>query len=601
MKNYAEPFSGSCNAYLEELGRRVLSTAAAARVAHYATGAVLDHSLTRIEQVVEVGDADIGQHPFAREFGRRWVYLPMGGRPGDHVEVDDDGEATVVFCERGRRGALRCALSEEPADIRAALRHLDSALGAISPHAPEESRAQLQDQLRRLRLALESRAEPQAREAFERLMSTAPSTIRESIRAAGLNAGLTTSFAELQHYISDDLPRPGAPIIIEAHGKQLRVKRMVGGDFAAAIVGEPRVRFGNACEIREDIDAFRAYGILQRSAVNLSMAEAGTAQYALGKERHYAEWWIKTDDPEIMVRIKEGGEFVILGDESRVTDAELLALVEASASVFGVPGWRRRGFAESGAAQQYALGVPLEEETRVLRAWIEGSDEPFTASQAAYLAGTEKFRRVDVWLAAVIRDLEQQGVIERAGFSGGGAVLFRRRSFSEERQQHYAGVPITSPLELGDVVSDSRDGGRTKSIVQSVDGDRVAIKVVVSSGDLPGLGVGVVGVVKLEWLQRDAPTTSFGDERQGAEAVRYANNRVQQRFDRSIRDAVEETRAAAEVRSAGRAAARKEKIRAQVPVIERMLERGRTSSGAELAPEQLAELRTMLEQYQRLL
>ena len=57
------------------------------------TFAIID-GFNIIEAIYDHTDDERNQ--FAAIYGRSYVYLPMGGEVGDTVEVDDDGEATVI-------------------------------------------------------------------------------------------------------------------------------------------------------------------------------------------------------------------------------------------------------------------------------------------------------------------------------------------------------------------------------------------------------------------------------------------------------------------------------------------------------------------------
>lgn len=59
------------------------------------TFAILDDA-DRILEVLELPDDGKTDLDLSREHGDRYVHLPMGGRVGDAVDVDDDGVATVV-------------------------------------------------------------------------------------------------------------------------------------------------------------------------------------------------------------------------------------------------------------------------------------------------------------------------------------------------------------------------------------------------------------------------------------------------------------------------------------------------------------------------
>lgn len=59
------------------------------------------------------------------------------------------------------------------------------------------------------------------------------------------------------------LPVRGIEMTLTAHGKSLLIRKNSSGhDWNAKIVGSARVRFGNAREIREDIEYFMQSGAL---------------------------------------------------------------------------------------------------------------------------------------------------------------------------------------------------------------------------------------------------------------------------------------------------------------------------------------------------
>jgi hypothetical protein len=60
------------------------------------TFAILNSDLTMIERVVTMRNIPQDNSPEAREFGRRFVWLPLGGEIGQRVSVDEDGEAVVI-------------------------------------------------------------------------------------------------------------------------------------------------------------------------------------------------------------------------------------------------------------------------------------------------------------------------------------------------------------------------------------------------------------------------------------------------------------------------------------------------------------------------
>ena len=73
------------------------------------------------------------------------------------------------------------------------------------------------------------------------------------------------------------------------------------------------------------------------------------------------------------------------------------------------------------------------------------------------------------------------------------------------------------------------------------------------------------------------------------------NNRTQQRFDKSIREAVETTRAAKALESAAKTAAKKRRYALEIPRIEALIERGATTSGRVLTKPEINDLRDMLD------
>lgn len=77
----------------EELTRAYMTDMVRQDGAPRSTFALLDDT-QRIVRTYEHTDAE--RDEYARRHGRRYVYLPLGGTVGDAVEVDDDGEATVV-------------------------------------------------------------------------------------------------------------------------------------------------------------------------------------------------------------------------------------------------------------------------------------------------------------------------------------------------------------------------------------------------------------------------------------------------------------------------------------------------------------------------
>lgn len=80
-----------------------------------------------------------------------------------------------------------------------------------------------------------------------------------------------------------------------------------------------------------------------------------------------------------------------------------------------------------------------------------------------------------------------------------------------------------------------------------------------------------------------------------------ANNRVQQRFDKSIRQAVATTASVKAAESAGAIRKRQDRARREIPHIEKLISEGKTSSGAVLSKADIKELRAMLDHRQKLI
>lgn len=78
-------------------------------------------------------------------------------------------------------------------------------------------------------------------------------------------------------------------------------------------------------------------------------------------------------------------------------------------------------------------------------------------------------------------------------------------------------------------------------------------------------------------------------------------NKVQQKFDKSIREAVEATAAAKERESAIGLEKRKRRAALEIPRIEKLIADGKTRSGTPLSKDQIKELREMLEHRQKLI
>ncbi len=72
------------------------------------------------------------------------------------------------------------------------------------------------------------------------------------------------------------------------------------------------------------------------------------------------------------------------------------------------------------------------------------------------------------------------------------------------------------------------------------------------------------------------------------------NNKIQQRFDRSIREAVELTHAVKERESAAYIEKKKRRYLAEIPRIEALIERGATKNGRVLTNDEIEELKSML-------
>lgn len=80
-----------------------------------------------------------------------------------------------------------------------------------------------------------------------------------------------------------------------------------------------------------------------------------------------------------------------------------------------------------------------------------------------------------------------------------------------------------------------------------------------------------------------------------------ANNRTQQRFDKSIRDAVAASNEAKERASMEGLKRRQHRARLEIPRIEKLIADGKTSSGAVLSKADIKELRVMLDHRQKLI
>lgn len=79
------------------------------------------------------------------------------------------------------------------------------------------------------------------------------------------------------------------------------------------------------------------------------------------------------------------------------------------------------------------------------------------------------------------------------------------------------------------------------------------------------------------------------------------NNRTQQRFDKSIREAVATTEAVKASESAAGLKRRQAKALREIPRIEKLIADGKTASGAPLSKDDIKELRAMLDHRQKLL
>ena len=73
------------------------------------------------------------------------------------------------------------------------------------------------------------------------------------------------------------------------------------------------------------------------------------------------------------------------------------------------------------------------------------------------------------------------------------------------------------------------------------------------------------------------------------------NNRIQQRFDKSIREAVATTKAAEERKARAYQAKVCARYKQEIPRLEALIERGATMSGRVLTKQELKELREMLD------
>ena len=78
-------------------------------------------------------------------------------------------------------------------------------------------------------------------------------------------------------------------------------------------------------------------------------------------------------------------------------------------------------------------------------------------------------------------------------------------------------------------------------------------------------------------------------------------NRTQQRFDKSIREAVAVTESVKDAESAAGLMRRQERARREIPRIEKLIADGRTSSGAILSKTDIKELGAMLDHRQKLI
>lgn len=79
------------------------------------------------------------------------------------------------------------------------------------------------------------------------------------------------------------------------------------------------------------------------------------------------------------------------------------------------------------------------------------------------------------------------------------------------------------------------------------------------------------------------------------------NNRTQQRFDKSIREAVATTQAVKDRESAAGFRKRQERAQLEIPRIEKLIAEGKTRSGEALSKDDIKELRTMLDHRQKLI
>lgn len=79
------------------------------------------------------------------------------------------------------------------------------------------------------------------------------------------------------------------------------------------------------------------------------------------------------------------------------------------------------------------------------------------------------------------------------------------------------------------------------------------------------------------------------------------NNRIQQRFDKSIREAVATTEAVKAADSASGMRRRQERAKREIPRIEKLIAEGKTSSGAVLSKAEVKELKAMLDHRQKLI
>ena len=79
------------------------------------------------------------------------------------------------------------------------------------------------------------------------------------------------------------------------------------------------------------------------------------------------------------------------------------------------------------------------------------------------------------------------------------------------------------------------------------------------------------------------------------------NNRTQQRFDKSIREAVTATEVVAARESVAGLRKRQVRARLEIPRIEKLIADGKTKSGAALSKADIKELRAMLDHRQKLI